>query len=123
MRLSLNTDERSNLIRAYGPGWVMVNDRKITESVLVMREQLIVDWPPVDFAALAETHFEQILMQRPEIVLLGTGVRQQFPHPRLSRALLEAGIGMEVMDTSAACRTYNIIMAEGREVLAALLMI
>ena len=123
MRLSLNSDERSNLIRAYGPGWIMVNDQKITDSVLVMREQLVTHWPPKDFAALAEAHFEQILVQRPEIVLLGTGARQRFPHPRLSRALLEAGVGMEVMDTSAACRTYNIVMAEGRDVLAALLMI
>jgi uncharacterized protein len=63
------------------------------------------------------------LTLEPEIVLLGTGRRQQFPHPRLTQALLEQGVGVEVMDTAAACRTYNVIMLEGRRVAAALLLI
>lgn len=123
MRLSLDTGDRSNLIRSYGEGWITVNDTKITQSVLVTPDRMDTDWPPQRFDALRADHFEQLLTLEPEIVLLGTGARQRFPHPRLTRSLLEAGIGVEVMDTSAACRTYNIIMAEGRRVVAALLMI
>ena len=74
-------------------------------------------------ADLTETHFAMVAALKPEIVLLGTGARQQFPLPRLLRPLLTQGIGVEVMDTAAACRTYNIIMLEGRRVAAALLMI
>ena len=72
---------------------------------------------------LAPEHFAELAEQAPEIVILGTGARQQFPAPALLRPLLERGIGVEVMDTGAACRTYNIVVAEGRQVIAALLMI
>jgi uncharacterized protein len=71
---------------------------------------------------LAEAHFEVIAGLEPEIVLLGTGGRQRFPRPSLLRSLLARGVGVEIMDTAAACRTYNIIMLEGRRVAAALLL-
>lgn len=123
MRLSLDADTTRNTIHAYGQGCIRVNEREIHRSVIVTPETIIDDWPPQTFAALEEIHFELIEKLEPEIVLLGTGNRQHFPHPLLTRRLLIAGIGVEVMDTAAACRTYNVIMSEGRRVAAALLMI
>jgi uncharacterized protein len=75
-----------------------------------------------DFDQLTAEHFAQLAELKPEVVLLGTGKTQRFIHPRLSRALTEAGIGVECMDTAAACRTYNFLMAEGRQVAAVLLI-
>jgi uncharacterized protein len=123
MRLSLDFAGNANIIRAYGEGWITVNDQAIRQSVIITPERLITDWPPQHFKHLIEAHFRLIAELNPEIVLLGTGSRQHFPHPRLTRPLLSQGVGVEVMATDAACRTYNIIMAEGRRVVAALLMI
>lgn len=122
MRFRLDIDTRRHFIKSYGPGWINVNEQEIHRSVIVTPEQLITDWPPQTFADLEEMHFEAILPLEPEIVLLGTGDRQRFPRPRLTQALLARGVGVEVMNTSAACRTYNIIMMEDRRVVAALLM-
>ena len=77
---------------------------------------------PQGFDALAEADFERLLETSPEIVLLGTGATQRFPHPRLTAPLHRARVGLEVMDTRAACRTYNILVAEGRNVTAALIV-
>ncbi|MBK8753057.1 MAG: Mth938-like domain-containing protein [Candidatus Competibacteraceae bacterium] len=122
MRFSLDTDANRYSIRSYGPGWITVNEQEIRHSVIVTPAQLVLDWEPQTFTDLVEMHFEKIAGLEPEIVLLGTGSRQQFPHPRLTQALLAHGIGVEVMDTAAACRTYNVIMLEGRRVAAALLL-
>ncbi|MBE2294967.1 MAG: Mth938-like domain-containing protein [Phycisphaerales bacterium] len=122
MRFSLDIDTSQHFVRGYGSGWVKINDQEIRRSVIVTPEQLVTDWPPQTFADLEEAHFEVIAQLEPEIVLLGTGDRQRFPHPRLMQALMARGIGVEVMDTSAACRTYNIIMLESRRVAAALLL-
>ncbi len=113
MRFSLDTDANRYSIRSYGPGWITVNEQEIRHSVIVTPAQLVLDWEPQAFTDLVEMHFEKIAGLEPEIVLLGTGSRQQFPHPRLTQALLAHGI---------ACRTYNVIMLEGRRVAAALLL-
>ncbi len=123
MRLTLDQPGDTYLIRGYGEGYVTVNDQRIGESLLVGGGSLETRWPPATFDALEPAHFEQILEFDPEIVILGTGATQRFPHPRLTRALIDRHIGVEVMDTAAACRTYNIVVAEGRRVVAALLMI
>ncbi len=124
MRLSLDFDASHNIIRAYGEGFVTVNaDTRVERSCVITPERLLTEELPASFDALEATHFEALLEHAPELVLLGTGRRQRFPHPRLTRALLEKGIGVEAMDTAAACRTYNIVVAEGRRVAALLLMI
>lgn len=123
MRISLDSDRSFNTIYAYAKGYIVVNDQEINRSVIIAPERLITDWPPQSFTDLEEVHLEWILRLEPEIVLLGTGSRQQFPHPQLIRPLIERSLGVEIMDTAAACRTYNIIVAEGRRVAAALLMI
>lgn len=122
MRFNLDIDAHRYYIKSYGPGWINVNDQEIRRSVIVSPNQLVTDWPPQTFVDLEEVHFEALLPLELEIVLLGTGNRQRFPRPALTRALLARGVGVEVMDTSAACRTYNVIMLEGRRVAAALLL-
>ena len=89
---------------------------------MVTPEQVLSDWQPQGFEALNEAHFDYFLALNPEVVLLGTGARQRFPNPQLIRALTAKGIGVECMDTPAACRTYNILMAEDRKVVAAILL-
>ena len=85
-----------------------------------MPEQLL-PWAPATFAELKAEHFAPIAAMKPEVVLLGTGGKLRFPHPSITRSLSDACIGVEVMDLQAACRTYNILMAEERKVAAALL--
>lgn len=122
MKIHLESGAGQNLIRAYAPGSITVNDKTYSRS-LIVTPQTVTDWPPSGFADLLATHFEMLAELRPEVVILGTGMKGHFPHPGLTRALVEANIGLEVMDTGAACRTYNILMSDGRRVLAALLMI
>ncbi len=112
-----------NFIHAYGPGQVTINQQVHRRSLLVTSDQLITDWPPQSFGELLAQHFEQIRALNPEVVVLGTGACLRFPRTADTRALIQANIGLEVMDTGAACRTYNILMQDGRRVAAALLMI
>ncbi len=122
MRFHLDSPEAVNLIRGYTHGSVTINERKVDESVIVTPERIITGWPPQCFQALETGHLEWLVALEPEIVLLGTGERQYFPHPRLIAPLARHGVGIEAMDTAAACRTYNIVVAEGRRVAAALFM-
>jgi uncharacterized protein len=121
MRLSLDHHD-GYLIRGYDTGMLLINDINIDASVLVTPTELR-RWTPQRFEQLCAEHFRELLALEPELVLFGSGARQRFPSPSLTAGLLEAGLGVETMDTAAACRTYNILMAEGRRVAAALLLI
>ena len=109
-----------NTITAYGEYYVQVNAQRYQSSLIVLAGKVL-DWPVEGFDRLSEASFSLLEAEQPEIVLLGTGPRQRFPHPRLTAVLAHAGIGVEVMDLKAACRTYNILVAEERKVAAALL--
>ena len=109
-------------ITAYDKDYVAVNGRRLTRSFLLLPQRVIEDWSPTSFESLAEADMEAIAALNCPVVLLGTGLRQRFPAPALLRSLIERRIGVEVMDTPAACRTYNILMAEGRDVAAALII-
>jgi uncharacterized protein len=109
-----------NTFTAYGEGYVMVNGERRDSSVVVLPDRVL-EWPAESFERLTAEDFGFLKTLDVEIVLLGTGARQRFPHPRLTAALAPAGIGLEVMDVQAACRTYNILVAEERKVAAALL--
>jgi uncharacterized protein len=109
-----------NTITGYGEGYVMVNGERHSASIVVLPDRLE-PWAVKGFDALSSEDFSFLKALGAEIVLLGTGARQRFPHPRLSGTLAQAGIGLEVMDLQAACRTYNILVAEERKVAAALL--
>jgi uncharacterized protein len=109
-----------NTITGYGEGYVMVNGERRDSSVVVLADR-IENWAVAAFDDLSADDFQFLRQLEVEIVLLGTGPRQRFPHPRLTAGLAQAGIGLEVMDVQAACRTYNILVAEERKVAAALL--
>jgi len=100
---------------------VTINEKAYTHSIIVMPESLN-EWAVPHFDALNVAHFEQLCALRPEVVLLGTGQKIRFPPPDLLVPLINEGIGVEVMDTQAACRTYMILIADGRKVAAALLI-
>jgi len=121
MKLHADTHGSLNTVTAYGTGYVEINRQRFEGPVLVRPEGEVLPWGVAGFDALAHEHFEALLAHAPDVVLLGTGERQRFPHPRLTASLVQVRIGVEVMDTRAACRTYNILMSEGRRVLAALL--
>ena len=122
MKLHLTSASDNNLITGYGEGWVEINQVRFSSYLVVMPDTIIHDWKIADFDQLTAEHFAKLAELKPEVVLLGTGKTQRFIHPSLSRALTEASIGVECMDTAAACRTYNFLMAESRHV-AALLII
>ncbi len=121
MKLHLTNAEGKNLITCYGSGWVQIGEARFERSLVVLPQQLLTDWPVAGFDALTAENFAAIAVLKPEIVLLGTGATHRFAHPRLWQALADIGLGLECMDTGAACRTYNILMAEGRNVAAALI--
>ncbi len=109
------------LVSGFGDDWIRVGGREYRENCLLTPDGVQTGFAPAGFAALAEVDFTGLLAYCPEIVLLGTGAVQRFPHPRLSQALPAAHVGFEAMDTRAACRTYNILLGEGRRVVAAIL--
>lgn len=122
MKLHLDHPGSRNLVTGYGAGYVAINHRRHSASLVLLPERIVEPWGAGSFEALAERDFAAILPLQPEVLLLGTGARLRFPPPALLRPLIEARIGYEVMDLAAACRTFNILMAEGRQVAAALLI-
>ena len=122
MKLHLAPATAKNAITGYGEGYVMVNRQRFERSLVVLPERLLVDWPPNRFDELAPEHLAALADLDREIILLGTGARLRFPRPEIMQSLIKRGIGVEVMDVQAACRTYNILLAEERRVAAALLI-
>ena len=122
MKIERDTPGARNVVTAYGPGYVEVGGKRHTASLLVSGERLVVDWPAASVQSLTADHFAAIIELAPQIVLLGTGREFHFPTPAQLAPLHQARIGVEVMDTPAACRTYNILLGEGRNVVAALIV-
>ncbi|MBY0444018.1 MAG: Mth938-like domain-containing protein [Burkholderiales bacterium] len=117
MKLQHTMIENLNQFSGYGDDFVRVNAEQYQGNVLVTASEVHV-WRPVDFEDLTEDDFSAVLAYKPEVVLLGTGKSIRFPHPRLYRALAAAHIGLDVMDTGALCRTFNILTSEDRKVVA-----
>jgi len=111
-----------NVFTGHGAGYVRLGVVEYRENLIVTPEQIATGWAPGGFDALTDEDFAAVATLEPEVVILGTGRALRFPHPRLTRALTDAHIGLEVMDTAAACRTFNILAAEGRKVAAAILI-
>ncbi len=122
MKLHLDNPEGRNTVTAYGQGYFDINQQRHVASLILLPDRIVEGWGAQGFDALTDADFETLRDLQAEIVVLGTGPRQRFPAPSLLRPLIEARIGYEVMDVHAACRTYNILMAEGRNVAAALLL-
>ncbi|HSC47149.1 MAG TPA: Mth938-like domain-containing protein [Gammaproteobacteria bacterium] len=113
----------AKVIRAYGPGRINVSDVLYTQSLILAVDTVLEDWPPQRVEELDLQQFQPALALKPEILLVGTGASQRFLPGELMAKLAQGGVGVEVMDTAAACRTYNILLNEDRKVVAALLMI
>jgi uncharacterized protein len=111
------------LVEAYEPGRIQIDGRFFTVGLILSPGRLVTDWGPARAEDLTTTHLESLLALDPQVIILGTGARQVFPPFALLASALTRGIGIEVMDTGAACRTYNILMGEGRQVVAGLLPI
>jgi uncharacterized protein len=109
-------------ITGYGPGWVGVNGEKITHSVIVASGGERIAWNASRFEDLGPEHFAQIAKLGVEVAIFGSGARIRFPRPAWLAPLIDAQVGLETMDTAAACRTYNILAQEGRRVAVALLL-
>jgi uncharacterized protein len=112
-------------VTAYGDDYIAINGRILRRSLLLLPDRIDAAWGPWGpdaFATLDDTHLAPLALLACDVLLLGTGRKQRFPPPVLMRALIEVGRGVEVMDTQAACRTYNILVAEGRAVAAALII-
>jgi uncharacterized protein len=118
------------IINAYGAGWVSVGSvvggvpklERITHSIVIGSHGERLEWPGVGFAQLSAELFDQLAQKRPELIIFGSGAKLRFPSPALQRSLMAARIGLETMDTLAACRTYNILAGEGRHVLGVFLI-
>jgi uncharacterized protein len=109
-------------ITGYGVDWVAVNGEQHNHSILVSSQGLCRPWGGASFAELQAAHFDELVTLAPELVLFGSGTRIQFPPPQWLVSLFGRRIGVETMDTQAACRTYNFLAGEGRKVVAALLI-
>ena len=119
--LTLDENSARYQIRGFTPGFIQVNDQILNYSI-ILNPQTLLAWEPQDISELTAAHFEPIKILQPTIVLLGTGATRQFPAVALYGDLLNQGIGVEVMNTRAACHTYQALTAEGRNVVAALII-
>lgn len=121
MQISLDTNSATYQIRAYEAHRIRVNNEWITHSFIITPNQLINPWRPGSVNDLKISDIDPIVALNPEVVLLGTGTKINFLNPKLLAPLYTLHVGVEIMDTAAACRTYNVLMSEGRNVVAALL--
>jgi len=120
MKLHKETPANVYHINAYDDDCFIINEIRMAGCIVVTPQQVLRDWAPRRFEELDAESLGAVLELAPEILLLGTGRRQRFPDPELFATLAERQVGMEVMDTPAACRTYNILVADGRTVAAIL---
>ncbi|SFD36590.1 Mth938-like domain-containing protein [Paracidovorax konjaci] len=112
----------SQTISAYGPDWIAVNGEKLTASVVIGARGVRQEWNCARFEDLTAEHFAVLADLDAEVIIFGSGQRNRFPPPAWLRPLMVKRVGLETMDTQAACRTYNILAGEGRNVVAALLL-
>jgi uncharacterized protein len=123
MSLSLDENSAAYQIRAYQPGLIQINDQTFTSSIIVTPEQFInAAWSPQSIDELTREDLTAVIDLRPTILLIGTGHTLQFPDLKIYGDLINYGIGVEIMNTHAACKTYNVLTAEGRSVAAALII-
>lgn len=122
MLISVDPNQGAFYIRSYAPGSITVNDQIIHHSIILTPNQLINPWDVNSFEDLNEQQLQKIIGLSPEIVILGAGEQQHFLPAKLTNLFLEKNMGLEVMQTYAACKTYNILIAEGRKVIVGLIV-
>lgn len=122
MKLQPDKQPSLNTVSAYGPDYIEINAQRYTQSLLLSPESPVIEWSCTRFEDIKTEDFEQIAKLDPAVVIFGSGQRIRFPQAALIAPLIARNIGIETMDLQAACRTYNVLMAEGRKVVAALLI-
>ena len=122
MKFAQDQINSTYLIEAYETGFIQVGNTEFRHNLLLMPNRLREAWNINGMDDLSEDALGQLTSHEPDVILIGSGAVQQFPHPALFLPLIEAGIGYEIMPTHAACRTYNILLSEDRRVLAALIV-
>ena len=109
-------------ISGYDPGLVSINEKDYRRSLILAPNALLEDWPVSHIGEMSAAHFEPVYAMNPDVILLGTGEKQIFPEPAMLGLFAQKGIGVEVMNTPALCRTFNILVAEDRNVVAAIIL-
>ena len=122
MKLHLANFDQQNVFSGYGDGYVTINKVRYENNLIVLPDQIIDEWSVISVTELSVEHFDSALQHKPEIILLGTGTQLTFPDYVLIAKIIQSGTGFEVMDTQAACRTYNILVEEDRRVAAAIIL-
>lgn len=122
MKLHPANFAHQNIFTGYGEGYVLINQIRYEKNLIVLPDHLVEDWPIASLQELELQHFENLLPYSPEIILVGTGAEHKFPSHTLLSQLAKMGVGIEIMDTKACCRTYNILVEEGRRVAAVVLI-
>ena len=122
MKITLDKPQGEYVFSNYGEGFLSVNDQKLTSHLLIFPDRLD-EWPAPAIEELTAEHFSVFAERKPDVIIFGTGARQQFPGVDVRRELVRLGIQLDVMDTPAACRTYNLLVSEDRDVGAAVFLI
>jgi len=122
VKFTLEAGAAAHLIRGYSDTEIRIGERSVHGSCIVTADQLLTDWGPASFAEFGAAHLATLLALAPEVVILGTGMRQQFAPAALRDALAQRGVGLEAMQLGAACRTFNVLVQEERRVAAALFL-
>ena len=122
MKFAQDSQEDGYVITAYDDNSVSINGKKFSQSLVVASTQLHENWDLTDIELLTTSHIERVLSFQPELIIIGTGSSLVFPAVEIYAGIIEHGIGVDFMDTGAACRTYNILMSEGRDVVAGLIL-
>ena len=122
MKLHLHAEDGQNTITGHGPGYVDLSGQRITTPLVVAAQTLIAPWVVPSIDKLVFDDFAAVIALQPSLVIFGSGATFRFPDTRILAAFSQARIGFDVMDTGAACRTYNVLLSEGRNVAAALLV-
>lgn len=122
MKFAQDNQDKGYVITSYCDDSISINGKAFEQSLIITADRLIESWGPADIHSLQSEHIDEILTLRPELVLIGTGNRLIFPAIECYSALIRAGIGVDFMDTGAACRTYNILMSEDRDVVAGIIL-
>ena len=122
MKFAQDSQDEGYVITAYDSDGIAINGKKFNESLIISATQLEENWLLEDIGSLQTNHIEQILSLKPELIIIGTGDRLVFPAIETYSAIIQHGIGVDFMDTGAACRTYNILMSESRDVVAGLIL-
>ena len=122
MQFTLEVNSGANLIRGYSDAEIRIGERSVRGSCIVTAAELLTDWGPATFADFTGAHLEPLIRLAPQLVILGTGMTQQFAPADVRKTLTAHGIGLEAMQLGAACRTFNVLVQEERRVAAALFL-